>query len=104
MTSESLYAFKIARYWRIRSIADLYRQLIQSLGLKRFRNFFGHQNYGAYAIVGRPFKVMPKTADLADVLKGLSADDDADKATDMYVERLQILQKAAKRKSFLRLN
>lgn len=79
--------------------ATLFQRFIQSLGFKKFRNLFGQQNYGAHAIVGRPFKVTPKTADLDEIARGLSAHDDADQATDMYVQRLQILQKTAKRKA-----
>jgi 1-acyl-sn-glycerol-3-phosphate acyltransferase len=79
--------------------ATLFHKWINALGFKKFRNLFGQQNYGAYAIVGKPFKVTPKAADLEEVQKGLVLADDADKATDTYVQRLQILQKAAKFKS-----
>lgn len=79
--------------------ATLFHKWINALGYKKFRNLFGHQNYGAYAVVGKPFKVAPKAADLEEVQKGLVLADDADKATDTYVQRLQILQKAAKFKS-----
>lgn len=79
--------------------ATLFQRIVQGLGFKKFRNLFGQQNYGAYAVVGRPFKVTPRTADLEEIARGLSLADDADQATDMYVQRLQLLQKAAKRKS-----
>jgi 1-acyl-sn-glycerol-3-phosphate acyltransferase len=79
--------------------ATLFQRCVQALGFKKFRNLFGAQNYGAHAIVGKPFKVTPKSADLEEIAKGLSAHDDADRATDMYVQRLQILQKTAKHKS-----
>lgn len=83
--------------------ATMFQRWVQKLGFKKFRNLFGHQNYGAYAVVGKPFKVTPKTADLDEIAKGLSAADDADKATDMYVSRLKLLQKAARRNSERRL-
>lgn len=76
--------------------ATLFQRCVQKLGVKKFRNMFGQQNYGACAVVGKPFKVTPKTADLEEVMKGLSLVDDADKATDAYVQRLQILQKTAR--------
>jgi len=80
-----------------------FQKMLQSLGFKHFRNLFGHQNYGAYGVVGRPFKVTPKSADLEEVARGLSMSDDADQATDMYVKRLQVLQKIAKDNSARRL-
>lgn len=86
-------------YRKDKSQSTIFQSLIQRLGFKYFRNHFGTQNYGAYAVVGRPFKVTPKTADLEDIARGLSLDDDADKATDAYVQRLLILQKAAKNRS-----
>ncbi len=79
--------------------ATLFQKAVQALGFKKFRNLFGHQNYGAYAIVGKPFKVTPKAADLDEIAKGLTLQDDADKATDSYVQRLMILQKAAKKRA-----
>lgn len=79
--------------------ATFFQRCVHKMGFKKFRNLFGHQNYGACAIVGRPFKVTPKTADLEEVARGLSLVDDADKATDSYVQRLQILQKTARRKA-----
>lgn len=86
-------------YRKDKSQSTLFQKLIQGIGFKYFRNHFGTQNYGAYAVVGRPFKVTPKTADLEELARGLSLDDDADKATDAYVQRLLILQKAAKNRS-----
>lgn len=82
--------------------ATLFQKTIQGLGFKKFRNLFGHQNYGAYAVVGKPFKVSPKSADLDEIAKGLTLEDDADKATDSYVQRLMILQKAAKKRAAAR--
>ena len=82
--------------------STFFQKIVQGLGFKKFRNLFGHQNYGAHAIVGKPFKVTPKTADLEELTRGLSAADDADQATDMYVQRLQVLQRAARRKSIER--
>lgn len=84
--------------------ATIFHKFVQRLGFKKFRNLFGHQNYGAYGVVGKPFKVTPKTADLDDIAKGLSVADDADKATDMYVSRLKLVQRAAQRNSKRRLS
>ncbi|MDZ4837131.1 MAG: lysophospholipid acyltransferase family protein [Candidatus Melainabacteria bacterium] len=84
------------------SEATMFQKAVQALGFKKFRNLFGHQNYGAYAIVGKPFKVTPKAADLDEIARGLTLQDDADKATDSYVQRLMILQKAAKKRSAAR--
>lgn len=77
----------------------LFHHAVHAMGFRKFRNLFGHKNFGAYAVVGKPFKVSPRAADLEDVRKGLVLEDDADKATDAYVQRLQILQKTAKRRS-----
>jgi 1-acyl-sn-glycerol-3-phosphate acyltransferase len=82
--------------------ATLFQKTVHRLGFKKFRNLFGHQNYGAYAIIGKPFKVSPKAADLDEIARGLTLHDDADKATDGYVQRLIILQKAAKKRSAAR--
>ncbi len=79
--------------------ATIFQKAVQGLGFKKFRNLFGHQNYGAFAVVGRPFKVTPKTADLDEIKRGLALEDDAEKATDMYVKRLELLQKSAKKQS-----
>lgn len=81
------------------SQSTLFQRFVQGLGFKKFRNLFRQQNYGAYAIVGKPFQISPETANLSDLQKGLVLTDDADKATDTYVERLQILQKEAKKKA-----
>ncbi len=78
--------------------STLFQKTVQRLGFSHFRNWFGQQNYGAYAVVGKPFKVSPKAADLDEVTRGLMLEDDADQATDTYVKRLQILQKAAKKR------
>lgn len=86
-------------YRKDKSQSTMFQSLVQGLGFKNFRNLFGTQNYGAYAVVGRPFKVTPRTADLEELTRGLSLDDDADKATDAYVQRLIILQKAARNRS-----
>ncbi len=79
--------------------ATVFQKVVQGLGFKKFRNLFGHQNYGALAVIGRPFKVTPKTPDLDEIGRGLSLEDDAEKATDMYVKRLALLQKSAKKQS-----
>lgn len=79
--------------------ATLFHKTVQALGFKKFRNLFGHQNYGAYAVVGRPFKVTPKAPDLDEILRGLALEDDAEKATDTYVKRLALLQKLALKRS-----
>ncbi len=79
--------------------ATLFHKCVQGLGFKKFRSLFGQQNYGAFAVVGKPFKVTPKTANLEEVAKNLSLVDDADKATDTYVQRMEILQKTARRKA-----
>jgi 1-acyl-sn-glycerol-3-phosphate acyltransferase len=79
--------------------STMFQRIVQGLGFKKFRNLFGHQNYGAFAVVGKPFKVTPRTADLDEITRGLSLADDADQATDMYVRRLELLQGAAKRRS-----
>jgi hypothetical protein len=89
-------------YRKDKEESTLFQKIVQGLGFKHFRNLFGTQNYGAFAVVGRPFKVTPKTADLEELARGLSLDDDADKATDAYVQRLVILQKAAKKRSLAR--
>ena len=86
-------------YRKDKSQSTMFQKIVQGLGFKHFRNHFGTQNYGAFAVVGRPFKVTPKTADLEEITRGLSLDDDADKATDAYVRRLMVLQKAAKNRS-----
>lgn len=83
----------IGRQWR-RSL-----RAIERLGFSKFRNLFGHKNYGAYAIVGRPFQVTPKLRDLNQISGVQTLDDDAEKATDTFVERLKILQKAAAKQS-----
>ncbi|MCC6978142.1 MAG: 1-acyl-sn-glycerol-3-phosphate acyltransferase [Candidatus Melainabacteria bacterium] len=79
--------------------ATLFQKIVQGLGFKKFRNLFGHQNYGAVAVVGRPFQVTPKTAQVEDIARGIALDDDAEKATDMYVQRLSLLQRSAKKHS-----
>lgn len=79
--------------------STLFQKAVQGLGFKKFRNLFGHQNYGAFAVVGRPFKVTPKTANLEEILRGLALEDDAEKATDTYVKRLALLQKSAMKHS-----
>ncbi|MCC7530546.1 MAG: 1-acyl-sn-glycerol-3-phosphate acyltransferase [Candidatus Melainabacteria bacterium] len=79
--------------------ATLFQKIVQALGFKKFRNLFGHQNYGAFAVVGRPFKVTPKTPDLDEIARGLALEDDAEKATDVYVKRLALLQKSARKQS-----
>lgn len=79
--------------------ATLFHKMIQGLGFKKFRNLFGHQNYGAYAVVGKPFKVTPKTPSLDEICRGLALEDDAEKATDTYVKRLALLQKSALKRS-----
>ncbi len=79
--------------------ATLFQKIVQALGFKKFRNLFGHQNYGAFAVVGRPFKVTPKTPDLDEIGRGLALEDDAEKATDVYVKRLALLQKSARKQS-----
>ncbi len=76
-----------------------FQKVVQALGFKKFRNLFGHQNYGAFAVVGRPFKVTPKTADIEEINRGLVLEDDAEKATDMYVKRLALLQRSARKQS-----
>ncbi|MBX9669814.1 MAG: hypothetical protein K2X93_19475 [Candidatus Obscuribacterales bacterium] len=78
--------------------STLFQKTLQGLGFARFRNWFGQQNYGAYAVVGKPFKVSPKAADLDEVMRGLTLEDEADRATDTYVKRLRILQKAARKR------
>lgn len=103
---EPIWIVPIGLYYRVDpKDSTLFQKIVQDLGLKNFRNLFGHQNYGASAVVGRPFKVTPRTADLDEIACGLSLVDDADKATDMYVQRLQVLQKAArlKKSQWLRL-
>lgn len=96
---EAIWIVPIGLYYRVDpKDATLFQKVVQALGLKRFRNLFGHQNYGASAVVGKPFKVTPKTADLDEVARGLSAVDDADQATDMYVQRMRVLQKTARLK------
>lgn len=77
--------------------STIFQKFVQGLGFSRFRNWFGQQNYGAFAVVGRAFKVSPRTADLDEIGRGLMLEDDADQATDTYVRRLQILQKAARK-------
>jgi len=100
---EPIWIVPIAMHYRTDPTeSTLFQKIVQGLGFKKFRNLFGQQNYGAYAVVGRPFKVTPKTADLEELAKNLSLDDDADKATDAYVQRLLILQKAAKKRSAAR--
>jgi len=84
------------------SESTLFQKIVQGLGFRKFRNLFGHQNYGAYAVVGRPFKVTPKTADLEEIARGIALDDDAEKATDTYVKRLALLQKSARKHSLSR--
>lgn len=81
------------------SESTLFQKIVQGLGFKKFRNLFGHQNYGAFAVVGRPFMVFPKAAQQEDIARGVALDDDAEKATDMYVQRLALLQKSAKKHS-----
>lgn len=81
------------------SESTLFQKIVQGLGFKKFRNLFGHQNYGAFAVVGRPFMVFPKAAQLEDIARGIALDDDAEKATDMYVQRLALLQRSAKKHS-----
>ena len=81
------------------SQATNFQRLVERLGFKKFRNLFGHKNYGAYAVVGRPFQVTPKVKDLGQLSRVHTLDDDAEKATDTYVERLRILQKAAAKRS-----
>lgn len=83
--------------------ATLFQKIVQGLGFKKFRNLFGHQNYGAFAVVGKPFKVTPKAPDLDEICRGLALDDDAEKATDMYVKRLSLLQKSALKQSSKKL-
>jgi 1-acyl-sn-glycerol-3-phosphate acyltransferase len=75
--------------------STLFQKAVQRLGFKKFRNLFGHQNYGAFAVVGKPFKVTPKVPDLDEIARGLALEDDAEKATDIYVQRLALLQKSA---------
>lgn len=79
------------------SESTLFQKIVQGLGFKKFRNLFGHQNYGAYAVVGKPFIVTPKTAEIEAVTKRIALEDDAEKATDMYVQRLALLQRSAKK-------
>ena len=79
--------------------ATLFQRFVESLGFKKFRNLFGHKNYGAFAVVGRPFQVTPKVTDLDIVVRALTLEDDAEKATDTYVRRLKILQRAAKERA-----
>ncbi len=78
--------------------STMFQRLIESMGFSKFRNLFAQKNYGAVAIVGKPFKVSHQAANLDDVLKGITLADDAEKATDMYVERLRILQKAVRKR------
>jgi 1-acyl-sn-glycerol-3-phosphate acyltransferase len=97
---EPVWIVPIGVHYRIDpNESTLFQKCVQGLGFKKFRSLFGQQNYGAFAVVGKPFKVTPKTADLEEVAKGLSLVDDADKATDAYVKRLEILQKAARHKA-----
>ncbi len=74
-----------------------FQRFVEKLGFSKFRNLFGHKNYGAYAVVGRPFAIGPKKHDLDSIPLSQRLDDDAEKATDQYVERMRILQKAAVR-------
>lgn len=97
---EPIWIVPIGMHYRTNAHeSTLFQKLVQGLGFKKFRNLFGQQNYGAYAIVGRPFRVTPKSADLEEIARGLTLHDDADKATDTYVQRMMILQKAAKKRS-----
>ncbi|HEY9788278.1 MAG TPA: lysophospholipid acyltransferase family protein [Candidatus Obscuribacterales bacterium] len=77
----------------------LFQHLVERLGFKKFRNLFGRKNYGAYAVIGKPFQITPKAPDLDLVMRSLTLEDDADKATDTYVKRLKILQKTARQKA-----
>lgn len=77
----------------------LFQRFMERLGFSKFRNLFGHKNYGAYAVLGRPLLVTPKGHDPASLASAVRLDDDAEKATDTYVERLKILQKAALKKA-----
>ncbi len=85
------------------SMATLFQKSIEKLGFSKFRNLFGHKNYGAVAVVGKPFRVLPHAADLEEVARGLTLLDDAEQATDMYVQRLLILQREAKKRAEKRL-
>lgn len=81
------------------SESTIFQKIVQSAGFEKFRNLFGHQNYGATAVVGRPFKITPKAPDIEEIRRGMALADDAEKATDMYVQRLALLQKSALKQS-----
>lgn len=75
--------------------ATMLHKMLSRLGIKKFRNLFGRQNYGAVAVIGRPIAVTPQPAGTADLARGICLPADRNAALECYVTRLARIQKIA---------